>query len=105
MIKISDIRLSQLIAGMPDLTPRSEHGRLKIPIPESAHLQLNRLTCSYLELAAEALALGLFPQKHQRVPHALVRISRGDVIDRKSTRLNSSHLGISYAVFCLKKKK
>src|SRR5258705_3023348 len=24
--------------------------------------------------------------------------------DRKSTRLNSSHLGISYAVFCLKKK-
>src|ERR1039458_10603118 len=27
------------------------------------------------------------------------------VRDRKSTRLNSSHLGISYAVFCLKKKK
>src|SRR5256885_7150856 len=27
------------------------------------------------------------------------------VIDRKSTRLNSSHLVISYAVFCLKKKK
>src|ERR1035438_5260688 len=27
------------------------------------------------------------------------------VVDRKSTRLNSSHLGISYAVFCLKKKK
>src|ERR1035438_7197055 len=27
------------------------------------------------------------------------------VLDRKSTRLNSSHLGISYAVFCLKKKK
>src|SRR5438045_6055907 len=26
------------------------------------------------------------------------------VLDRKSTRLNSSHLGISYAVFCLKKK-
>src|ERR1039457_4593121 len=28
-----------------------------------------------------------------------------DVIDRKSTRLNSSHLVTSYAVFCLKKKK
>src|SRR5256885_3238724 len=27
------------------------------------------------------------------------------MIDRKSTRLNSSHLVISYAVFCLKKKK
>src|SRR5256885_12029934 len=29
----------------------------------------------------------------------------GQRIDRKSTRLNSSHLVISYAVFCLKKKK
>src|SRR3712207_8983036 len=28
-----------------------------------------------------------------------------DQIDRKSTRLNSSHANISYAVFCLKKKK
>src|SRR5207249_10149774 len=28
-----------------------------------------------------------------------------EVIDRKSTRLNSSHVSISYAVFCLKKKK
>src|SRR3712207_7420199 len=27
------------------------------------------------------------------------------VVDRKSTRLNSSHANISYAVFCLKKKK
>src|SRR5438045_3435471 len=30
---------------------------------------------------------------------------RIEALDRKSTRLNSSHLGISYAVFCLKKKK
>src|SRR3989475_2077994 len=30
---------------------------------------------------------------------------RGQVRDRKSTRLNSSHSQISYAVFCLKKKK
>src|SRR5256885_8877475 len=29
----------------------------------------------------------------------------GNIKDRKSTRLNSSHLVISYAVFCLKKKK
>src|SRR5205814_551405 len=32
------------------------------------------------------------------------RGARGGHGDRKSTRLNSSHLGISYAVFCLKKK-
>src|SRR3989442_8073210 len=28
-----------------------------------------------------------------------------EILDRKSTRLNSSHVRISYAVFCLKKKK
>src|SRR5439155_5507465 len=34
------------------------------------------------------------------------RVRRGlRVLDRKSTRLNSSHVAISYAVFCLKKKK
>src|SRR5262245_62276356 len=32
-------------------------------------------------------------------------VDAGAPQDRKSTRLNSSHLGISYAVFCLKKKK
>src|SRR6266850_1712747 len=40
--------------------------------------------------------------------HRLERIDRralGGDRDRKSTRLNSSHLVISYAVFCLKKKK
>src|ERR1035438_4264529 len=37
-------------------------------------------------------------------PMALGEVGRcGVAIDRKSTRLNSSHLGISYAVFCLKK--
>src|SRR5436309_7438143 len=43
-----------------------------------------------VELADEAAVLARFP---------------GDKEDRKSTRLNSSHVKISYAVFCLKKKK
>src|SRR5690349_23918452 len=33
------------------------------------------------------------------------RVDEDDEQDRKSTRLNSSHVEISYAVFCLKKKK
>src|ERR1039458_10607221 len=37
--------------------------------------------------------------------HRSFRSSKKEDGDRKSTRLNSSHLGISYAVFCLKKKK
>src|SRR5204862_6223201 len=35
----------------------------------------------------------------------LVAVQIGEEQDRKSTRLNSSHVEISYAVFCLKKKK
>src|SRR5256885_3616221 len=37
-------------------------------------------------------------------PYAHVCAQLGEYLDRKSTRLNSSHLVISYAVFCLKKK-
>src|SRR5256885_12090938 len=37
--------------------------------------------------------------------HFLEAADEGQVADRKSTRLNSSHLVISYAVFCLKKKQ
>src|SRR6266513_5015114 len=36
---------------------------------------------------------------------AIGRAARRPPADRKSTRLNSSHVSISYAVFCLKKKK
>src|SRR5256885_11989006 len=36
--------------------------------------------------------------------YALLRMPDDKLLDRKSTRLNSSHLVISYAVFCLKKK-
>src|SRR5262245_65374581 len=50
--------------------------------------------------------LGSDPGKD--VPHwvlgGVVGVDVVFALDRKSTRLNSSHLGISYAVFCLKKK-
>src|SRR2546426_8154214 len=40
-----------------------------------------------------------------RQPCSVHELGGNEEIDRKSTRLNSSHLVISYAVFCLKKKK
>src|SRR5690554_7621398 len=40
-----------------------------------------------------------------RLHHARPEDARVPARDRKSTRLNSSHVRISYAVFCLKKKK
>src|SRR5436190_9378570 len=40
-----------------------------------------------------------------QAPIAPAQVGRQTTTDRKSTRLNSSHTVISYAVFCLKKKK
>src|SRR3712207_7265973 len=48
--------------------------------------------------AADAAA-----RRHLWVDDPLRPLPRPDVQDRKSTRLNSSHANISYAVFCLKK--
>src|SRR3712207_9589195 len=48
------------------------------------------------------------PASQRRHGQAEGRTGGGDAVpgqDRKSTRLNSSHANISYAVFCLKKKK
>src|SRR5688572_31959591 len=53
-------------------------------------------------------AVGMLLDEHrgQTVGHALRPLGCADAArDRKSTRLNSSHSQISYAVFCLKKKK
>src|SRR5258707_4267017 len=52
-----------------------------------------------------ALAVGVFdPQQHPASAPPKRRSPRS-LIDRKSTRLNSSHANISYAVFCLQKKR
>src|SRR5690625_5338849 len=43
--------------------------------------------------------------RKQRGVGMFVTENAKEILDRKSTRLNSSHVAISYAVFCLKKKK
>src|SRR3712207_7635721 len=65
--------------------------------------------------AAEHGVGGLERRARERSARARVQVrplgqagklgTEGGGIDRKSTRLNSSHANISYAVFCLKKKK
>src|SRR2546422_5121268 len=45
------------------------------------------------------------PAARDRLTRAFEELYAGSATDRKSTRLNSSHGYISYAVFCLKKKK
>src|SRR5207245_9908860 len=57
---------------------------------------------SKLGKRAACLFSQAFRERHQ---YSRRTIQQDDLRDRKSTRLNSSHGSISYAVFCLKKKK
>src|SRR5438874_889702 len=60
------------------------------------------------DLSSARVTRDLPPEREPRTEHGsrLARLSPDEPIrDRKSTRLNSSHVEISYAVFCLKKKK
>src|SRR3712207_7096228 len=65
----------------------------------------------HLDLAVRELRLDRLGDRRLRArrPHALQHlrrdVRRDERLDRKSTRLNSSHANISYAVFCLKKKR
>src|SRR2546427_8823445 len=71
------------------------------------------LTVTGVQTCALPISLGKVP--HEPLPRALgegavaeAPLTEADLqerVDRKSTRLNSSHSQISYAVFCLKKKK
>src|SRR5256885_5545791 len=72
------------------IRPRSERNTERQP--RSSTMQLHQVLIRQHVFAADALAF-----VDRRAPDA-------GVGDRKSTRLNSSHLVISYAVFCLKKK-
>src|SRR3712207_7246098 len=84
--------------------------------PRSTHLPDTTLFRSRLvDLTAHALVAGIAhgPNRHAAPEAGRNRVLGlfiatklyGDAVrDRKSTRLNSSHANISYAVFCLKKK-
>src|SRR3712207_7631067 len=70
---------------------------------------LFRSACLFLWLSAKvSISYHIaIPQVSYLIPHMffLIVVYIYTQQDRKSTRLNSSHANISYAVFCLKKKK
>src|SRR5438034_8332510 len=68
-----------------------------IPVRDGVHLQTAILTPTD--------KTGPLPILFRRTPYGVPDGPLPTVPDRKSTRLNSSHTVISYAVFCLKKKK
>src|SRR5438445_7916231 len=73
---------------------------LRLP-PRSTLFPYTTLFRSAALCEERQLALGRQPQRESSARHLTVP----PAADRKSTRLNSSHANISYAVFCLKKKR
>src|SRR5258705_3715043 len=72
--------------------------KVSVQIPETTHA--DRATSSEILTPPQTTAI-----ETSRFTLPIIGNVNRDVSDRKSTRLNSSHLGISYAVFYLKKKK
>src|SRR3712207_7800545 len=68
------------------------------------HLQ-HRLVGAAVQRPEERVDAGRHRREEIRVRGADQPDGRRRAVDRKGTRLNSSHANISYAVFCLKKKK
>src|SRR3712207_7211582 len=72
-----------------------------LPIYSSAEVEA---TATVHPSASASGMIREMPGRGGSSPSATIRLKCA-VLDRKSTRLNSSHANISYAVFCLKKKK
>src|SRR5436305_3208273 len=69
-------------------------------------LSRQRVTITSTIAGSSSMMMILAIVAARRVVAALRKATAGTrILDRKSTRLNSSHVRISYAVFCLKKKK
>src|SRR2546426_9308570 len=73
--------------------------------PRSTLFPYTTLFRSQPQLALRAAAAQVVQQGVRVGAGCPLGFGHGEDSDRKSTRLNSSHLVISYAVFCLKKKK
>src|SRR5690625_448066 len=118
MAKIVDNKIVEFIdtdkpEDYPDFVEIPEH------VPSNADVRFFHTDWTP-KTETELLAEGLIepepepelePEEHEPSAEEQARWKRDgllyelDAIDRKSTRLNSSHVAISYAVFCLKKKK
>src|SRR5690606_40678835 len=103
--------LSLLAPASTDLYTLPLHDALPISLSgrrRELHQLLQREPAGRRERQAWQLGLGAASGRGLQAEPELVperRPQEGADPDRKSTRLNSSHVKISYAVFCLKKKK
>src|SRR3712207_6864546 len=80
-----------------------DHARAD-PVGDVEHRGDDRPARTLADRLADERAVDLQVVDRQRAHVRQRRVAGAEVVDRKSTRLNSSHANISYAVFCLKRK-
>src|SRR5690625_6915377 len=86
------------------LTHDQSHVRPLPHLPGTPEVELGRALAD--QLMDEKAIIGIFDEGCMGMYNAIIDdADDGLLVDRKSTRLNSSHVASSYAVFCLKKKK
>src|SRR5690606_41056731 len=88
-------RSSDLLIARPSVTPDDAGCQAMI----AGRLQRAGFACEHLRYGEVD---NLWATHGSGEGPVLVLLGHTDVVDRKSTRLNSSHVKISYAVFCLK---
>src|SRR5256885_183995 len=102
---INDLALSRLIARAESAVDTCMKFRLGIGGFEPHNVWIQQKWSDQ----SRQTAFPSYPVPVQKVNRYRIQVSNlsdgNGFLDRKSTRLNSSHLVISYAVFCLKKKK
>src|SRR5947199_9162290 len=76
-----------------------------LKLPEGYGATVTSGAAAAMQSGLAGILTGDNPKFIEQLPDLTGLKSEVIIQDRKSTRLNSSHLGISYAVFCLKKKK
>src|SRR5690625_6113877 len=104
-MKIHSIRLTGLVIGVPQMFEYLDKMQDRVINFVTNHSNIKEEKFKDLMFAKGNLTrdIGTNVVGTDAVEYGLIDEVGG--VDRKSTRLNSSHVAISYAVFCLKKKK
>src|SRR3989442_9731115 len=97
---VSDVPVVLFLSGGTDSACLAAAAR------QAGAQNLTAMTVGFAEEEFDESELSQRTARALDIPHRIVTLPAEQIRpDRKSTRLNSSHVRISYAVFCLKKKK
>src|SRR5690625_5706661 len=106
----ADVFLSEVLPslkkiGEVEISEKVEEEIIQVPLRAKLYLEVKEdWIVGKLEYHYSQYEIDPFNGREENEIIIIRDVEKEEQIDRKSTRLNSSHVAISYAVFCLKKK-